>query len=210
MKYIAKTEQLVLFTDDMKAYLNADEIVNYEHLTICDIVEKLSKQAGTTLEYIQLAYEFVRDNIAHSADILHDQITCTASEVLEAGHGICFAKANLLAALLRKKGIPAGFCYQKLILDDETAPYLIFHGLNGVYIEELGKWIRLDARGNKNGVQAEFSTVTEKLAFPVREEYGEEDVMMVFPDPDYNIIKSLKENKSRSELWRNLPRELHL
>lgn len=42
-------------------------------------------------------------------------------------HGICFAKSHLLAALLRCKSIPAGFCYQKLILDDETAPVLIYH-----------------------------------------------------------------------------------
>ena len=27
------------------------------------------------------------------------------------------------------------------ILDDETAPVLIYHGLNGVYISELKKWI---------------------------------------------------------------------
>ena len=49
-----------------------------------------------------------------------------------------FAKSHLLAALLRYKSIPTGFCYQKLILDDETAPVLIYHGFNGVYIEEDG------------------------------------------------------------------------
>ena len=65
-----------------------------------------------------------------------DVITCTASEVLKAGHGICFPKSHLLAALLRCKSVPAGFCYQKLILDDETAPILIYHGLNGVYVKE--------------------------------------------------------------------------
>lgn len=82
-----------------------------------------------------------------------DILTCTASEVLSAGHGICFAKSHLLAAILRCKSVPAGFCYQKLILDDETAPVLIYHGLNGVYIKEYQKWIRLDARGNKEGVK---------------------------------------------------------
>ena len=66
--------------------------------------------------------------------------------MLEAGHGICFAKSHLLAALLRCKSVPTGYCFQKLILDDETAPILVYHGLNGVYIKELKKWIRLDAR----------------------------------------------------------------
>ena len=66
-----------------------------------------------------MAYEYVRDNNSLSADINEDVLTCTASEVLEVGHGICFAKSHLLAALLRAKSIPTGFCYQKLILDDE-------------------------------------------------------------------------------------------
>lgn len=120
------------------------------------------------LEFIKAAYEFVRDNISHSADIGEDTITCAASEVLKARHGICFAKSHLLAALLRAKSVPAGFCYQKLILDDEAAPVLIYHGLNGAYIKEHKKWIRLDARGNKVGVDAQFSLETERLAFACR------------------------------------------
>ena len=59
----------------------------------------------------------------HSADINEDILTYTASQVLSAGHGICFAKSHLLAAILRCKSVPAGFCYQKLILDDEIDGY---------------------------------------------------------------------------------------
>ena len=110
-----------------------------------------------------------------------------------------------MAALLRVKGIPAGFCYQKLILDDETAPYLTYHGLNGVYLEDIDRWIRLDARGNKTGVQAEFSVGKEKLAFPVRKEWEEIDDFTVYPVPDVNVIQALKENETREELWNNLP-----
>jgi len=76
------------------------------------------------------------------SNINEDIITCAASEVLKAGHGICFAKSHLLAALLRCKSIPTGFCYQKLILDDEVAPVLVYHGLNGVYMEYRTKvWV---------------------------------------------------------------------
>ena len=135
-------------------------------------------------------------------------MTCSASEVLEEGHGICFAKSHLLAALLRSKGVPAGFCYQKLILDDDTAPVLIYHGLNGVYLKDLNKWVRLDARGNKPGVNAQFSTDFEQLAFPVRTEKGEIDGLVIYPNPDKNVLSHLKEGKSRKELWKNLPMEL--
>ncbi|MBD5424462.1 MAG: transglutaminase domain-containing protein, partial [Allobaculum sp.] len=152
--------------------------------------------------------ELVRDHISHSADIQADKITCNASEVLKAGHGICFAKSHLLAALLRLKGIPTGFCYQKLILDDETAPILIYHGLNAVYLKDYEKWIRLDARGNKGGINAQFSIDHEQLAFPIRFEKGEIDGLIIYPNPDLEILKKLKTNETRTELWKNLPIKL--
>ena len=160
------------------------------------------------VEYIKKAYEYVRDNISHSADINEDILTCSATEVLEARHGICFAKSHLLAALLRYKSIPTGFCYQKLILDDETAPVLIYHGFNGVYVNEYKKWIRLDARGNKEGVNAQFSLEKEQLAFPIRTEKGEEDGFVIYPTPDVKVLEKFKSYKTRKELWDDLPSEL--
>ncbi|MCM1038826.1 MAG: transglutaminase-like domain-containing protein [Ruminococcus sp.] len=200
--------ELTLYTNDMAKYLEADSIVDFRHERIVQLAEELAGQAENKTDYIRAAYEYVRDRISHSADIGHEVITCSASEVLLAGHGICFAKSHLLAALLRVKGIPAGFCYQKLILDDETAPILICHGLNGVYIEEHDKWIRLDARGNKAGVNACFSIESEQLAFPVRPQAGEQDIFVVYPEPDKKVLEKLQAHTSRSELWIDLPTEM--
>lgn len=196
------------FTDNISEYLKSDDVIDYNNESITQIADSLYQNAESEIEYIKAAYEFVRDKISHSADINEDIITCSASEVLKAGHGICFAKSHLLAALLRCKSIPTGFCYQKLILDDETAPVLIYHGLNGVYIKECNKWIRLDARGNKEGVNAQFSTDEEQLAFPVRVEKGEEDGFVVYHNPDKKILEKLRNNKTRTELWDDLPTEL--
>lgn len=201
--------KVVAYEKEIDKYLEADKVIDYNQEAIRKLAEELYLKAGSRLEYIKMAYEFVRDKIPHSADINADRITCTASEVLEAGHGICFAKSHLLAALLRCKSIPAGLCYQKLILDDEEFPdVLIYHGLNGVYIEELKKWIRLDARGNKEGVNAQFSLEEEQLAFPIRAEKGEEDGFVVYPKPDLKILEKLRVNKTRTELFGNLPTEL--
>lgn len=205
---VLNSDLVVPFTNNMDAYLKEDAVIDYSNESITQLTDTLLKKANNELEFIQLAYEFVRDNIFHSADINEDIITCTASEVLNVGHGICFAKSHLLAAILRCKSIPTGFCYQKLILDDETAPVLIYHGLNGVYIKELHKWVRLDARGNKNGVNAQFSIETEQLTFSVRAEKGEEDGLMVYPNPDAKILERLKKYKTRTELWDDLPTEL--
>lgn len=192
----------------IEEYLKEDEVIDYKNEAIEQLADTLFEKANNELEYIKIVYEFVRDNISHSADINEDIITCTASEVLKAGHGICFAKSHLLAALLRCKSIPTGFCYQKLILDDQTAPILVYHGLNGVYIKEFEKWIRLDARGNKDGVNAQFSIETEQLAFPIRQEMGEVDSFVVYSKPDVKILEKLRQNKTRTELWGNLPTEL--
>lgn len=196
------------FTDNLEAYLKEDDVIDFGNEDIVKLADLLSQNTNCEIEYIKAAYEFVRDKISHSADINEDIITCSASEVLKAGHGICFAKSHLLAALLRCKGIAAGFCYQKLVLDDETAPVLIYHGLNGVYLKDYSKWIRLDARGNKEGVNAQFSVDEEQLAFPVRPEKGEADGFIIYPAPDVKILEKLRNNKTRTELLDDLPTEL--
>ena len=90
-----------------------------ENLLILEIHQKIMlnieiyiQSLENETDYIRKAYEYVRDNISHSADAGEDEVTCSAGEVFEAGHGICFAKSHLLAALLRAKSIPAGFCFQ--------------------------------------------------------------------------------------------------
>lgn len=197
-----------MYSDVIDDYLSADEVIDFNDKFIAELANTLSEKSKNETEYIKLAYEFVRDNIAHSADINNDIITCSASEVLKAGHGICFAKSHLLVALLRCQSIPSGFCYQKIILDDDTFPVLVYHGLNGVYIKEYKKWIRLDARGNKEGVNAQFSIDKEQLAFPIRSEFGEQDNGIVYPVPDIKVIEKLRVNKTRTKLWNDLPVEL--
>ena len=199
---------MVLHSNKIDDYLKHDDVIDFENEAISKLADALFQKANGELDFIKAAYEFVRDKISHSADRGEDAVTCAASEVLKAGHGICFAKSHLLAALLRAKSVPAGFCYQKLILDDETAPVLIYHGLNGVYIKERKKWIRLDARGNKAGVNAQFSLETERLAFAVRPELGEEDGFVIYPAPDAKVVEKLRNAKTRTELWGNLPEEL--
>lgn len=196
------------FSEDINEYLKCDEVIDFYYNDVSKLADQLYSESESETEFVKMAYEYVRDMISHSADISADTVTCSASEVLKAGHGICFAKSHLLAAILRSKSVPAGFCYQKLILDDETAPVLIYHGLNGVYLREYGKWIRLDARGNKPGVNAQFSIDSEMLAFPIRPEKGEVDVPVIYADPDTEIVKTLQSYGLRAELWDNLPMKL--
>ena len=109
------------------------------------------------VEKARVAFEFVRDEISHSFDCGATVITARASDALKHRTGICHAKANLLAALLRSQGIPAGFCFQRITLADDDSMGYCVHAFNAVYIN--GKWIKLDARGNKPSIHTHFSTL---------------------------------------------------
>lgn len=100
---------ITLYSKDIKDYLRSTDIIDFDNATVANLSDELAQRSKDETDYIKQAYEYVRDNISHSADANEDRITCSASEVLEEGHGICFAKSHLLAALLRRQSIPAGF-----------------------------------------------------------------------------------------------------
>ncbi len=72
--------------------------------------------------------------------------------------------------------------------------------MNTVYIASKDKWIRLDARGNKEGVDAQFSLDEEKLAFHITSE-GEEDYHDNHSYPDKGLMKVLEENTDALDMY---------
>lgn len=198
---------LIIRKKDLNKYLKSSGVIDFENKTITECAISLVKGIDTEELKVKTVYEFVRDKIEHTFDIKGNVITCKASDVLKYGQGICYAKSHLLAALLRSLDIPTGFCYQKLIFSDEN-PKIILHGLNSVYLKSLDKWVRLDARGNKEGVNAQFSLEKEMLAFPVRSELGEVDGEEVYDEPSMNVIIALEKSSTAEELENNLPVEI--
>ena len=178
-------------------YLVETKIIDYRAPIIQEKAEELRNGIESTIDYIVKAYEFVRDEIPHSWDIQSTIVSRKASEVLENKTGICWTKSCLLAALLRANGIPSGISYQLLTrADDDDSEGYIIHALNTVYIEEENKWIRLDARGNKENVHAEFSIEDEHLAFPIRSEFGEIDYRNNDPDLDERLVSILNNSEN--------------
>jgi len=199
--------EYIFESNNVNDYLERTDVIDFDNSNIVELYNSLNEGSISKLDYIKKAYEFVRDKISHSYDIGSFAVTCSASEVLLNGTGICFAKSHLLAALLRKNGIPCGFCYQLLRLEGDNSP-LILHGLNAVYLAEYYKWLRLDVRGNKEGVDTQFDVGRERLAFRVCPELGEIDFPYIFINPDKNVVNSLKGNNTLKELWDNLPQNL--
>ena len=174
-------------------YLIETKVIDYNVPLIQEKVRELKEKSDSTIDYIRNAYEFVRDEIPHSWNIRSEIVSRKASEVLKNKTGICWTKSCLLAALLRANGIPSGISYQLLTrADEDDSEGYIIHALNTVYIEERNKWIRLDARGNKETVHAEFNLDKEVLAFPIREQYGEVDYRDNNPDLDERLVEILE------------------
>jgi transglutaminase-like putative cysteine protease len=132
----------------MAAYLQVSEVIDWQHPAIKDQAEQIAAECETPVAIAKACFEWVRNEIYHSFDYQMNPVTCHASDVLKSKTGYCYAKSHLLAALLRANRIPAGFCYQRLSMDDQGAPYCL-HGLNAIYLPDIG-WYRVDARGNKS------------------------------------------------------------
>ena len=175
-------------------YLKPSKYIDWENSDILNLAISIFDKNQNEMDFVKDIYHYVRDEIKHSWDIQDKRITAKASQVLHEKVGICWAKSNLLAALLRAKDIPAGICYQRLTLGDTPDTGYCIHALNAVYLKTIDKWIRLDARGNKKGVNAEFSITIEKLAFPVRPEYGEIDYEKIYDEPAPITMQTLEES----------------
>jgi len=183
-------------------FLKATEVIDWDQRDVLSKAKELSKSITDVHEIARRCFEWVRDSIQHSSDFQRNPVTCSASQVLAEGTGYCYAKSHLLAALLRANSIPAGFCYQRLSVRGGGVPYSL-HGLNAVHLSDFG-WYRLDSRGNKPGVDAQFTPPIERLAFEVTLP-EERSFPEILADPLPVVVSALRSYPRWDELYNNLP-----
>ena len=189
-------------TEPIENYLVADSEVDWHDNTIREVAHQITASLTDDSAKAKALFEWVRDQIPHSFDARREEVTCSASQVLAIGTGICYAKAHLLAALCRANGIPAGFCYQVYYEECHVSESKIaLHGLNAVYLESLDKWIRVDPRGNREAVNAQFDTNREHLAFPDLDFLND----CVYAAPLPQVVRELRRWPTQAELWPHLP-----
>lgn len=186
----------------MENYLQANEIIDWHHPTVWELAKQLAKSHGSVEAIANACFEWVRDRVQHSVDFQKNPVTCKASDVLKYRTGYCYAKSHLLAALLRANAIPAGFCYQRLSINGDGAPYCL-HGFNAVYLPDTG-WYRLDPRGNREGINAQFTPPIAQLAYSVHLP-GERELDAVFSEPLPIVVNALQSCQTWDELLDRLP-----
>ncbi|MBV6496282.1 MAG: transglutaminase family protein [Acidobacteria bacterium ACB1] len=200
--------KLQLESDRLDDYLGEiPPIVEFSTPKVKETIAAIEAQTDSPRERAKLAFEFARDEISHSFDTNSDVVTVDAEDAIKRKEGICFAKSHVLAALLRGMHIPAGFCYQRVLRKGTVESGYALHGLNALYLEDVG-WFRVDPRGNKPGVDSQFSPDEEKLAYPIREELGEYDYPHVLTEPLLSVIRAMRDTKDCHTLFYDRPESM--
>lgn len=198
--------ELRIESDKLEDYLQeVPPVIKWDTPLVQAKIKEIEAKASTPEDKARLAFEFARDGIQHSFDTKSKAVTISAEDALARREGICFAKSHVLATLLRGMGIPAGFCYQR-VLRKPTVPESghALHGLNAVYLEGHG-WFRVDPRGNKPGVDSQFTIDHEQLAYPIRPELGEIDYPDVYTKPLPSVLKAMQETQDCHTLFWDRP-----
>ncbi|GAA0293526.1 hypothetical protein GGQ92_000024 [Gracilibacillus halotolerans] len=95
-----------------------------------------------------------------------------------------------------------------MLFDSPEGGYSL-HALNAIFLSSIDQWIRVDARGNKDGVDAQFSIKEEKLAFSINEDLGEKDYPHIYATPHPQTISTLKEHSNAITMYQDgLPESL--
>ncbi|MGD1043727.1 MAG: transglutaminase family protein [Bacteroidota bacterium] len=187
----------------IKEYLASSSVIDCSHPSIKGLASQLSNGCNSQTGIAKKCFEWVRDEIKHSYDYKLNPVTCKASDVLHYRTGYYYAKSHLLAALLRANNIPAELCYQRLKIEEGGGEFYCLHGLTTVYLSECG-WYRVDPRGNKPGVDAQFCPPTEKLAFFIKGK-TETDLPGIWAEPLDSVVDVLTKYKTYEDVYYNLP-----
>lgn len=187
----------------METYLAVTQHIDWQHPGILALAAQLAGGLESKEEIAKRCFEFVRDEIKHSLDYQLNPVTCKASDVLQYRTGYCYAKSHLLAALLRANSIPAGLCYQRLLINAEHDTFCL-HGLNAVYLDDYG-WYKIDPRGNKPTInRADFCPPNERLPFAIKH-LGEADFLGIYAEPLPVILSVLESSDTYLDVAKNLP-----
>ena len=183
-------------------FLRPSEIFDFDDPSIRRLAASLAEAGGGTPAVAERCFHWVRDRVALLRPTNGGPVAWRASDVLRAGIGVCYAKSHLLVALLRANRIPAGLAYQRLLFDGAEGGFAL-HGLVTVNLPGFG-WLRIDPRGNTDGIDAQFRPPRECLAFRP-EQPGEADIPGRWADPLPEVIAAFATAGDWRDLLAHLP-----
>lgn len=152
----------------MPQYLKPTKILDFNELTIKDLVESKAWKSLNPVDRVGAIYRFVKDEVKFGYNQSDD---IPASLVIVDGYGQCNTKGSLLMALFRAVSIPCRF--HGFTIDQELqrgaipsfliglAPKYIIHSWVEVYLND--QWINLEGfildEGYLRAIQTKFASI---------------------------------------------------
>ncbi len=144
--------------DETLPFLYPNQYVWYD--TTTKTVQKAAELAEGLSSDAEIAKQFYRFVVQHMTYDNQKAVTVekgylpNVDEALETGKGICFDYAELLAVMLRSRGIPT-----KMLIGTVT-PENLYHSWNSVYLD--GEWVWMDPTLDGTG-HRESDYITERV-----------------------------------------------
>ncbi len=144
--------------DETLPFLYPNQYVWYD--TTTKTVQKAAELADGLSNDAEIAKQFYRFVVQHMTYDNKKAVTVekgylpNVDEALETGKGICFDYAELLAVMLRSRGIPT-----KMLIGTVT-PENLYHSWNSVYLD--GEWVWMDPTLDGTG-HRESDYITERV-----------------------------------------------
>ena len=91
-------------SENLESFLQETEYCDCNHPVIKKLTEDFRSRYSNQRDLAVALFHFVRDDILYRVGLWNKK----ASETLDEKTGVCTNNANLLVALLRSVGIPAG------------------------------------------------------------------------------------------------------
>ena len=173
-------------TENLSQYLKEDDIFDYNHPIIQEIIGELNLDGLSEIEIAIKLFYYVRDKITYSVKIeSFEYTTFKASESLNSTHSYCIPKAIALSTLARAVGIPSKIHFVDFVnhrLSPEIEELWKTKVMAGHCFSELfidGKWVKatpaLDVR------------TSNKHSFKLVEFNGKDDAMLHKTDINGNL-----------------------
>lgn len=167
---------------DLRAFLTATQMCDADDAAVRDVAAEVTRQARTPRESAVALFYWVRDEIEYTMG----DWNWRASETLRLRKGTCSNKANLMVAMARSLGIPAGFHVQYVATPSYFSGSFIplvqrsvrdkaIHVYVALFLD--GRWVKCDPTDDKALSDAIEAVVPHARAF---EFDGEHDTVMPF------------------------------
>ncbi|MDD5590146.1 MAG: transglutaminase-like domain-containing protein [Candidatus Portnoybacteria bacterium] len=139
----------------MNEFLTETKYCDFNNSKVKELATKITENAKTDQEKAVALFYWVRDNILYRVGFWNRK----ASETLLDGKGVCTCKANLLIALLRAIGIPAGYGVMRVVGREYFGPIVPICLKNLASKESIhvyvfvfldNRWIKCDPSDDKS------------------------------------------------------------